>query len=470
MITFSTLRNVTFGCINLSLVAATATLLLSAGAFAQDEPKARSLDELLDMVKQNRIMETEEHRQREAEFRRQRANQQGELDRARQIKAQEERRSEQLEATYTRQQQEVAEKRQQLQSRLGTLNELFGSLTSQAGDTRAVLEASIVSRQPGLDNRPQFLTDLIEKMNSATQLPSIEEIEQMWYEIQREAVEGGKVVSFTSNISLPSGEQAQKQIVRIGNFQMVTEDGNYLWAPDDGGLNELAKQPPGMRGGAADLAAATDGFVKVGIDPSGATGGTFLQAYVANTPTLLEQAQQGGLIGYIIMIIGLFGILFSIFRFFALMGTSAKVSAQLKSQRANPNNPLGRVMKVAEDNPGVDNETLELKLEEAVLKERPAIESGLNLIKIIYMVSPLLGLLGTVSGMIITFQAITLFGTGDPKTMAGGISTALVTTVLGLCAAIPNMFGHTIVSGRAKRILHVLDEQSAGIVAQNVEK
>jgi biopolymer transport protein ExbB len=153
-----------------------------------------------------------------------------------------------------------------------------------------------------------------------------------------------------------------------------------------------------------------------------------------------------------------------------LSAISAKVNSQLKSSKANPNNPLGRVLKVAEDNPKVDNETLELKLEEAVLKERPAIESGLAVLKIISAVAPLLGLLGTVVGMIGTFQAITMFGAGDPKTMASGISQALVTTVLGLVVAIPVVLMHTFVNGRAKRIVHILDEQSTGIIAANAER
>ena len=104
-----------------------------------------------------------------------------------------------------------------------------------------------------------------------------------------------------------------------------------------------------------------------------------------------------------------------------------------------------------------------------MLKERPAIESGLGLLKIIAMVAPLMGLLGTVTGMIVTFQAITLFGTGDPKTMAGGISAALVTTVLGLCVAIPTVLLHALINSPAQRVLHILEEQSAGIVAEQTE-
>ena len=148
---------------------------------------------------------------------------------------------------------------------------------------------------------------------------------------------------------------------------------------------------------------------------------------------------------------------------------NSKVKAQLKSDKANANNPLGRVLMVHEQNPTMDPETLELKLSEAVMKEIPSIEFGLNLLKIIAAVAPLMGLLGTVTGMIITFQAITIFGAGDPKAMAGGISGALVTTVLGLLVAIPTVLLHTVTNGQAKKITHVLDEQSTGIIAEHTE-
>jgi len=94
----------------------------------------------------------------------------------------------------------------------------------------------------------------------------------------------------------------------------------------------------------------------------------------------------------------------------------------------------------------------------------------LMFLKIIAVVAPLLGLLGTVTGMIITFQAITLFGTGDPKLMAGGISTALVTTVQGLCVAIPTVLLHTLVASRARRLNQILEEQAAGMVAVQSER
>jgi len=259
-------------------------------------------------------------------------------------------------------------------------------------------------------------------------------------------------------------------VVRVGTFNIVSEDGKYLqYISAKGTLEELARQPSGPYiGWARDLAHATEGLHRFGIDPTGPSGGSFLAALI-NSPNLEERWEQGGYIGYAITVLGIFAFVLAIWRLIVLTGVGSKVNAQLKSAKANTNNPLGRVLKIHEDNPSMDAETLELKLSEGILKETPKLESGLTLLKITAAVAPLMGLLGTVTGMIVTFQAITIFGAGDPKAMASGISQALVTTVLGLLVAIPTVLLHTIVNGRAQRIIHVLNEQTTGIIAEHTE-
>jgi biopolymer transport protein ExbB len=271
-------------------------------------------------------------------------------------------------------------------------------------------------------------------------------------------------------VSAPDGSLSARDVVRIGTFNLVS-DGKYLsYEPETGAVSELARQPSGkFLSAASTLQSSTSGFTKMGIDPTGPQGGTYLAALI-NSPNLIERWHQGGYVGYAITVVGVIGMLLGIWRLIVLSAVSAKVRAQLKSTSANTNNPLGRVLKVAEDNRNVDSESLELKLEEAVLKEKPSIEWGLAVLKIISAVAPLMGLLGTVTGMILTFQAITIFGAGDPQAMAGGISGALVTTVLGLIVAIPTVLMHTFVNGSAKKVLHILEEQSAGIIAENAER
>jgi biopolymer transport protein ExbB len=148
-----------------------------------------------------------------------------------------------------------------------------------------------------------------------------------------------------------------------------------------------------------------------------------------------------------------------------------RIRQQLQHLQApSLSNPLGRVLQSVQGIDLHDDELLQLKLDEAVLAEMPALERGNGVIKLLAATSPLLGLLGTVTGMILTFQAISLFGTGDPKLMAGGISQALVTTVLGLVVAIPLLFSHSIIAYLSRSMIQRLDEQCAGVLARSVEQ
>ena len=447
-------------------IAVSGFLALSAGSASAQE--AKTLDELLGFVKQGQVTEAKENRAREQRFAQDKANQASELQKAEAERTRQEELSTQLENTFEENELLVAAKQKQLKDKLGTLAELFGHLTSTSGDLVSNLENSLISAQyPG---REEFLQSLIDKMAGSDQLPSIEEIERVWYELQREMVESGKVVSFTSELAKPNGDKVEQKVVRVGTFNIVSEEGKYLtYVSSKGTLEELARQPSGpYLGWAQALASATDGVHKFGIDPTGPSGGSFLAALI-NSPNLEERWHQGGYVGYAITAVGVFAFLLAIWRLIVLTGVGSKVSKQLKSDKAMENNPLGRVLKIHEDNPNMEAETLELKLSEGILKETPKLESGLTLLKIISAVAPLMGLLGTVTGMIITFQAITIFGAGDPKAMAGGISGALVTTVLGLLVAIPTVLLHTVVNGRAQRIIHVLNEQTTGIIAEHTE-
>ncbi len=195
-----------------------------------------------------------------------------------------------------------------------------------------------------------------------------------------------------------------------------------------------------------------------------------LLALQIQVPTIEERVHQGGLPGYVIISLGIVAVIIAVAKFITLTLTGMKVSSQAKSAGSpDGSNPLGRIINVYRENEGVDSETLQLKIDEAILKEQPSINRFIGFIKIISMVAPLLGLLGTVIGMIVTFQAITLFGTGDPKTMAGGISQALITTVLGLVVAIPTVLLHYFVNSRAQGIMQILNEQSGGLIAEHAE-
>ena len=422
-----------------------------------------SMSDLLNKVKAGRTADSAENRKREQEFTKQKQQQEKLIRDTKAQIASLESQAASMEVRFNENELIVEEKRKQRDERLGSLKELFGHLTSSAADLRVRFEHSITSTQYA--DRIEFLNGLIKKMNSSTDLPSMEDIERVWFEMHQEITESGNVVKYNAKV----GVEGQQEVVRVGVFNMLS-NGDYLeYKSETGALSILARQPSDYQSSAADLQNSTSGFTPLGIDPTGPSGGSYLRALI-NTPTLEEKWHEGKLVGYIISAVAVFGILLSLWRFFVLGGISSKVKKQIKSDKLSDNNPLGRVLLAAEANDNADVETLELRLGEAILKERTAINSSLPMLKIISMVAPLLGLLGTVTGMILVFQAITIFGAGDPKRMAGGISGALVTTVLGLIAAIPILLLHTFLSGKAKSIMHVLEEQSAGILAERAEK
>lgn len=447
----------------LSAVMAASVAFGASTVAAQDQ--ATSLDQLLKNVKAGASQDAKANRDREARFKRELANQNKLLNDAKTTLKNEEARSIRLEAQFAENDKQLAALEKELTEAKGNLKELFGHLTGFAGDSRETLRSSLTAAQ--YPDRVAPITEMIEKLNSATKLPSMQEIESLWYEVNREMIESGKVVKFTADVKQPDGSVASQEVVRVGAFNVVSE-GNYLSFDPKSGLSVLPRQPSDFTGAAADLQGASTGLHAFGIDPTGPAGGSFLAAII-DTPTVVERWHQGREVGYVITAIGIIGIIIAIFKLLQLSGVSAKIRKQIKSSEINENNPLGRVLKIANDNKSADVETLELKLAEQILKERPAIESGVNVIKIISMVAPLLGLLGTVTGMILTFQAITIFGAGDPKAMASGISSALMTTVLGLVVAIPTVLLHTFVNGSARKVIHILEEQSTGIVAERSE-
>jgi len=442
--------------------------------------EANSLEELLGNVKDRKVVESREHTARERRFANEKANQAKLLSDAKAERAREERRSDRLETTFEENEIRIGDLTEALDKRLGSLRELFGVLQQVAGDTRGLFEASMISSQYA--NRGDWLGALAKKMGTASQLATIDEMEEMWYELQREMTESGKVVKFPGTITKLSGEKVNTEIVRLGSYALIGE-GEYLqWDVDTQSIIELARQPTGRHVDTAQAVqdAAPGEIVEFSIDPlrgsllalliQAATLGEQIGSFGAVADCYLPFCDgQGGNVGAVIMLGGFIGLLLALERLLTLSMVGAKVNAQRKNPTPSEDNPLGRVLKVFEENREVDVETLELKLGEAILGETPKLTRNISLIQVISVVAPLTGLLGTVIGMIETFQAITLFGAGDPKTMASGISKALMTTVLGLVVAIPMTLLHALVNARSKSVIHIIEEQSAGIIATHAE-
>jgi biopolymer transport protein ExbB len=298
-------------------------------------------------------------------------------------------------------------------------------------------------------------------------LPNIRELEDLWFALQTEMTESGRVSKFKANVISLDGGSSEQEIVRVGTFNLIGEQGYLIYDDANDQVVPLGRQPDShMVSSAQDLRDANSGFIPVFVDPS---RGSIL-GLLKQKATMMERYHAGGVVGYIITVMLAIGLLIGLYKVITLTLISGKMRAQLSNiDSPSDANPLGRILKVYQANKSADTENLELKLDEAILRELPSIDSGINIIKIFAAIAPLLGLLGTVLGMIATFQQITLFGTGDPRIMAGSISMALVTTAQGIIAALPLILTHSIVASRSKSIVHILDEQTAGIIATHAE-
>lgn len=421
----------------------------------------QDLDQLLRNVKQRQIVERKINTAREAEFLAEKHTQQQLLKAAESALAKQEKLSSQLKAHLEENEEILAEYAADLNERSGELGELFGVVRQTAADLKADLSHSVISAQ--FPDRADHLTSMIE----GKALPTIGQLENLWFSLQHEMTESGKVVHFTEEIQVPGGKREEADIIRIGAFNAIANGGYLNYDSDAKILTSLARQPASKYLDMLESFSETEsGQAPIAIDP---TRGVMLSMLI-QSPNAQERIQQGGVVGYIILILGAIGFIYAISRLIILAITGRKMKQQMNNEQAAEDNPLGRVLIATEQSSAQDSAALELILDEAITREVPSLEKGLSMIKLFAAVAPLLGLLGTVTGMIATFQAISLFGTGDPKLMANGISQALVTTMLGLSVAIPLLFLHNIVASRSKMLVQILDEQSAGIMSRRAGK
>lgn len=433
---------------------------LSMGAYAETSP----LDKLLQDVKANRISDAKLDKKRESEFTSARDQQQALLNKAKKELAFQDKRQKDLTKAFYDNEKKITEKEIELDNSKGTLGEMFGVVRQQSGDAVGRIKGSIISAQPQYSDR----TAVLEILAEAKELPELSQLEELWLGLMTEMTESGKVVKFDATVVGLDGTESTQTVTRVGTFNLLADDIYLKYNIESNQIEPLGRQPAGyMVSAVSKFNNTTETYESLFVDPS---RGAILDIFKQKA-TLLERYHQGGIPGYVITFVLLFGALIALERFITLTLVGSKIKSQLKDP-SNPktSNPLGRILGVYNSNKNVDTETLELKLDEAILRETPSIERGVNVIKILAAIAPLLGLLGTVVGMIGTFQTITLFGTGDPKLMAGDISMALVTTAQGLIAALPLIFLHSITASKSKSIVHVLEEQSAGIVASHAEQ
>jgi biopolymer transport protein ExbB len=444
----------------IGLLAAIA-VLAPAQAQVETQDQIKNLDQLLESVKQEQARQRGVNQQREAEFLADKRAQQRLLAAAKREFEQHQEQNQPLLAVTDSNAQEIDKLEDELGRVVGDIGDLSSTFREFAGDFAAVFQESMLSAQLG------ERAGAMQELASADTQVTIEEIQALWLLLQEDMTESGKVAQFAAPVIDTAGVARVTQVLRLGVFN-AWDQGDYLrYVPETGELLTLSRQPPArFRDAARSLTTPSTEVYTLAIDP---TRGNLL-GMLSFTPDLRERVAQGGTIGMIIIALGVIGLLLTAWRMSYLLLVSRRIRRQLVAV-ASPtaNNPLGRVLRAVEGIPIEQEELLQLKLDEAVLAEIPALERGNGLIKLLAATSPLLGLLGPVTGMILTFQAISLFGTGDPKLMAGGISQALVTTVLGLVVAIPLLFGHSVVAFLARATVQRLDEQCAGVLARSAE-
>ncbi len=443
---------------SIKAVAAAAVLMTSVAGTAS----AQTLSDVVSALRKDASALNAENSRRLREFEQARATQAQELGVARSEVATLERRGQALANQFEANEDALAGLQQELQNKAGDFSELLGQFRTAAGEIDPLLRRSIISQDyPGR-------ADALARISQARTLPERADLDILWKAMLQEMMGQAEVKTFQATVANVNNNEPV-DVMRVGPFTAFTASSSPQFVElQSGQLMPFGAQPTGaIMSGAQSLIKAGEGqLVSAPVDPSQGD----LLGVLADMPKLGDRIKQGGLPGYVVLFLLACGLLLGLSKMIALFLTSSKVKKTAQTRRGGSSDPLARIFQAYEDASGDDVESLELRLDEAILRETPKLERGVNIIKVLAAVAPLLGLLGTVVGMIRTFTQITLVGTGDPKTMADGISQALVTTVEGLVAAIPLILVHAVVSTQSKGVQQVLEEQAAGMVAERAEK
>ena len=414
------------------------------------------IEQLLELVKDGATLRTEEDKKRLDSFNRSKQKQEKLLADARWLLKKESNREKRLTKQFEDNDSRLSDLEEQLNLKIGTLGELFGVVRQLSGDAKNTYSQSLTNLE--FPSRIEFLGNLAERK----ELPKVDELERLWFELLNEMNASGKISKFSSEVLDTSGNSSLYDVIRIGQFNAVA-DSNYLrFIPEEQSLEFLSKNPDGSRSSLRKLSSFEEGdYVEFSIDP---TRGSLLNLILQN-PSVIERINQGGFVGYIILIILVSGLALGAYRFNFLYNSQKSLFKELDTGKFNEGSPLKEIDDVLKQKDNLDQDQLETKIEAILSSTGPLYERSISSIKLLAAVAPLLGLLGTVVGMIGTFQAITLFGTGDPKLMAGGISQALVTTMLGLIAAVPLLFMHNQLDTRSREIIQIIEEEAIGKIA-----
>lgn len=441
---------------------------------AADNSAPSNFSELLRQAETARNNAKAINKEREAEFKRALGDQQKLLDEAKEALNKAQAKSEQLRVDFVENQTKIADAKKSLVEIKGDLSGVFSAARDASGSLQATIAGSLLAADHEAELK-QLAELSATDTNDDTRSPA--ELNLLASLLLKTAIATGEVKKFNAPVVTKTGNQRDLDVVRIGVFNAISGP-NYLeHIAEINSLQILTRQPSETQGELAKTFARSSTPETMVVDP---TKGNLLTALVSR-PGIEERIHQGGIVGYVIIGVAAVGLLIIVLRLITLIFSGLSIWRQRRNLlKLSKYNALGRVLLAAdykELTAGTDkaksnqnSENLELLLDEAVLKETPRLERGLPIIKLLAAVAPLLGLLGTVVGMIETFYKISIYGNGDPKLMADGISQALVTTMLGLIAAIPLLGSYVLLWLLSNRLIHTLDQESAALLVRHFEQ
>lgn len=352
--------------------------------------------------------------------------------------------------------------------------EISGNVRMAARDLESILtQSQFTAFNPGRIDEASRLLD-------SGYFPDIEDISGMADIILEEIRQSGQVAIREAEIINRSGEKEIVPVLVLGRFTAAyssSEENGFLdYSTEGRRFVALSKLPSGSLGRDLDgyLAGTSE---QVPVDLS--LGNALRQ--IVYTTTFRDQIDAAGPLFYPLAILAVMALLIILYKLVDLglvgqgtekfmnriqdlvfQGRWEEIESIVKSEKKG--SPITRVISEGMRVRDEDRETQESVLQEAILSQLPRVERGLSILAVLGAVAPLIGLLGTVTGMIETFRVITLYGTGDPKLMSGGISEALVTTMMGLALAIPIMLMHTLLNRRSDKIIGKMEEKAVQVV------
>ena len=412
--------------------------------------RVEKIQDLINRVEQNRAELSSMDNIRLNEFIKKVADRRFLLSKAKKQLSDEEARNKRLEDLFEANEIKLSELETELNIKLGVLGELFGVARQMAGELQADSEEAYnFTENP---NREDALNEI-----GKIKVHNLKNLEDLWILHLNEISSSGEIIEISANVINSDGDIEENKLVRYGPFNMVKNKSFVRTDVANNAFTVLQKQPDRSLRRKFRSHYRSDDYAVAPIDP---TRGFLLSLYL-DKPSTFERIAQGKLIGFIIVLIGLSGLIFAAYRYYSLYVYSKTISSKEEADIFN------KIQNISDKSKDID--TFERECDEVLLTVNGNLSWGVNWIKFLAAVAPLLGLLGTVIGMIETFQAITVFGTGDPKQMAGGISQALVTTMLGLIFAAPLLAMYTLLSEKVSEILQEIEEFVAVTIVKKVK-